>query len=293
VWVERDGRVQEIDPTWRGRGNPTQSSLALSPDGTRLAISLGDLGGRYDLWVKQLDTGPALKLTSEGTFNRRASWSQDGQSLFFMSDRAGEFDLWTQRADGSSMAELVLSIDEQIYEAHYSSDGTWLVFRVEADNIYAIRSVDTVRVPLVETGFQDRYIAVSPDGRWLAYVSDDRGQEEVYVRPFPDATSALVPVSAAGGTEPVWSHSGRELFYRNGANEMMVAQVTLEPTFAVGRQEMLFSAADYLSANGHRQYDVSPDDQRFTMLRIGDEDVGAELVLVQNFFEELKRLVPN
>ena len=91
----------------------------------------------------------------------------------------------------------------------------------------------------------------------------------------------------------MWSHSGSELFYRNAANQMVVAQVAEEPSFAVRGQEVLFSMADYLAANGHRQYDVSPDDQRFVMLRIGDEDIGAELVLVQNFFEELKQLAPN
>ena len=92
----------------------------------------------------------------------------------------------------------------------------------------------------------------------------------------------------------MWAHSGRELFYRNGANELVAVEVTDDPTFAAGRQEVLFSMTDYLTSNGHAMYDVSPDDQRFAMLRIGEEGTDdAELILVENFFEELKRLVGN
>ncbi len=92
----------------------------------------------------------------------------------------------------------------------------------------------------------------------------------------------------------MWAHSGRELFYRNGANELVAVEVTDDPTFGVGQREVLFSMTDYLTSNGHRMYDVSPDDQRFLMLRIDEEaEESGELILVQNFFEELKERVPN
>ena len=101
-------------------------------------------------------------------------------------------------------------------------------------------------------------------------------------------------VSVYGGNDPVWAHSGRELFYRNATNEMVAVEITEDPSFAVGQQTMLFSMADYLPSNGHPVYDVSPDDQRSVMLRVGGLGTSdAQLILVENFFEELKPLVGN
>ena len=296
VWVERDGRAREIDPGWKVAGPPNRSSLALSPDSTRLALSVLDSEGTYDLWVKQLDTGPLSRLTFEGSENFRATWSPDGQSLTFVSNRAGNYDVWTKRADGSGTAELVLDREIGIFEGLYSSDGTWLVFReasLPAD-IYAIRSgIDTVAVPLVVTEFRELSISLSPDGRWLAFVSDRSGRNEVFVRPFPDASASLQQVSADGGTEPLWAHSGRELFYVNGANELVAVQVSADPSFAAGRQDVLFSVVDYKRFRAYPQYEVTPDDQRFVMLRVGEADSDIGLILVENWAEELKERVPN
>jgi len=302
VWVERDGTVREIDSGWATRGARNSPSVSLSPTGDRLAISMTDSEGTTDLWVKQLDTGPLSRLTFEGPENIRATWSPDGRSLTFSSSRQSLWDVWTKRADGSGTAELVLDRESPIGEALYSPDRTWLIFREGATasglgDIYAIRpGVDSVAVALTATEFNEYSPALSPDGRWLAYNSNESGREEVYVMPFPEGRlgGGLVQVSANGGRSPVWAHSGRELFYRNGADEMVAVQVSGDPTFAAGEQEILFSMADYFRNNGHAMYDVSPDDQRFVMLRIGEASEGdARLILVQNFFEELKRLVPN
>ena len=301
MWVERGGAAREIDPRWRVQGDGTYSSLALSPDGIRLAISILDSEGRYDLWVKQLDNGPLSPLTVEGRINYHATWSRDGQSVTFASNRAGNVDLWAKRADGSGTVELVLDRELGIHEALYSNspDGTRLVFREGSvtfggGDLYAIPPGDSVPVPLVATDFSEYSPALSPNGRWLAYVSNRSGENEIYVSPFPDAGSGQVPVSTDGGTEPLWAHSGRELFYRNGANELVAVQVTENPTFAAGQQDVLFSMTDYLFGLGyHPQYDVSPDDQRFVMLRIDGEVGGSELILVQNFFEELRERVGN
>ena len=149
-------------------------------------------------------------------------------------------------------------------------------------------------IPLVTTEFEERHIALSPNDRWLAYVSNATGRNEVYVSPFPDVGSARQLVSTAGGTEPVWAHSGRELFYRNGDNEMMAVQFTENPTFATVREDMLFPMDSYMVGEATRLYDVRADDQEFVMLRIGEEGADdSELILIENFFEELKRLVPN
>jgi len=297
VWVARDGTAVEIDPDWRTTG--LVYSVALSPNADRLAISVQASAAIRDLWVKQLDEGPLSRLTFEGSVNRRASWSSDGQSLTFISNRAGQSDLWTKRAGGSGSAEILLDREGAVSEAFFSSDGTWLIYREIGINsgisdIFAIQpGVDSVPIPIVvRSGFNAHSPALSPDGRWLVYVSDESGQEEVYVRPFPDADTGQWPVSRSGGTEPVWANSGRELFYRNGANELVAVQVIPGSAFAWDRQDVLFSVSAYETGNGHPLYDVSPDDDRFVMLRSFDEGPW-ELILVQNFFEELKRLVSN
>jgi serine/threonine-protein kinase len=300
MWVEKDGVAREIDPGLRVSGSSDRSSLALSPDGTQLALSNLDSEGTWDLWVKQLDTGPLRRITFEGSYNFRPRWSLDGQSLMFVSDRAGAAggDLWTKRADGSGTAEVALDTRGSIREGSYTPDGTWLAFREGANavaDIYAIRpGVDSVAMPLEVTQFQERSISFSPDGRWLAYVSNNTVRDEVYVRPFPDAGSGLVQVSADGGLDPVWAHNGRELFYRNGANQLVAVQFTDDPTFVVVQEEVLFSMADYLPSNGTPMYDVSPDDQRFVMLRIDDRRATtSELILVENWFEELRQRMGN
>jgi len=156
--------------------------------------------------------------------------------------------------------------------------------------------VDSVAVPLVATAeFSEFSPAISPDGRWLAYASTRSGRAEVYVVPFPDVGSGMVQVSADGGRTPVWAHNGQELFYlagdgSGGSRQLVAVQFTGDPTFVTGRQDVLFSLDGYLQ--GYHQYSPSPDDQRFAMLRI-EENTSRELILVQNFFEELKARVPN
>ena len=154
VWVERDGTFREIDPDWTLPYEDFSTSFALSPDATRLAVSARGLEGTVDVYVKELDTGPLTRLTFEGTMNRYPTWSPDGQSVSFVSNRAGQDDLWKRRADGGGRAELVLDRDEPIKEALYSPDGEWLLFIVsELDyggSIYGIRlGVDSVPTPLV------------------------------------------------------------------------------------------------------------------------------------------------
>ena len=302
VWVERDGTAREIEPGWSVPGDPNYSSLTLSPNGDRLAISIRDSGGRTDLWVKQLDQGPLSRITTDGTINRRPVWSPDGRSLTFISDREGQQDVWTRRADASGSTDLVLSTATGIEEIAYSHDGTWLVYRERGVtggvgvgvDIFAIRvGTDSVPVPVAVSEFTERSPALSPDGRWVAYVSDESGQNEIYVRPFPDADSGLRLVSTAGGAEPVWAHDGRELFYRNGADSLVAVQVRTDSVFGWDSQVVLFSMAEYQRGNTHPIYDVNPDDQRFVMLRIENQGATSEVYLVTNWFEELRQRTGN
>ena len=193
----------------------------------------------------------------------------------------------------------MLSRELQIFESLYSSDGGWLIFRdggtvQGAGDIFAIQlGVDSVAVPLVATEFMERSPALSADGRWLAYESDASGRSEIYVRPFPDVGSALVQVSTNGGTEPVWAHSGRELFYRTASDDLIAVEVDTEQSvFVAGRQEVLFTLGGYLNGSGHQQYVLTPDDRRFVFLRIGDSQM-TDLIVVENWFEELDERLGN
>ena len=149
--------------------------------------------------------------------------------------------------------------------------------------------IDSAAVPLEVTEFQERALSLSPDGRWLAFVSNRSGPNEVFVRPFPDAGANLRQVSTNGGREPVWARSGLELFYVNGANELVAVQVSTDPVFALGQQEVLFPVAAYMRNPAYAVYDVAPDDQRFVMLRIGDDETeDSQFILVENWGEELR-----
>ena len=154
-------------------------------------------------------------------------------------------------------------------------------------NIFAMRTDDGTVVPLVATDFTDHSPTLSPDGRWLAYVTSITGRPEVYVSPFPDTDSGRQQVSVSGGVEPRWAHSGRELFYRNGSDEMVAVAVTTGEAFRVEGEEILFPAVAYLPGVGHPQYDVLPDDQGFVMLQVTGLDDPGELILIDNWYLEL------
>ena len=194
---------------------------------------------------------------------------------------------------------LELDRERDVRTSRWSPDGEWLIYRTVTPDpgdgdILALRpGQGSEPMALVATESREVQPTLSPDGRWLAYMSRETGSFEVYVVPFPNAGDAKWAVSTRGGAEPVWSHSGRELFYRNGLGEMVAVPVETEPTFSVGQPEVLFPATEFRSNAEHPQYDVTPDDQRFIMIRQIGEDVTGKLILVQNFFEELKRLVPN
>ncbi len=306
VSVDRSGGATLVDQDWTFVA-ATFQGIAVSPDGTRLAVNVGEEIGE-DIWVKQLDGGPVSRVTFHDAQDSRPRWTPDGQSLVFISQRAGAMDLYVKPADGTGSAEILLDLDPDINEGVWSPDGTWLVIRTGGlasgapgnRDIWGIRpGIDSVPLPLVAAEWDEKALALSPDGKWLAYESNESGTDEVYVRPFPDTEAGKWQVSTNGGTAPVWAHSGRELFYVKppDGRTMMVAAVETEPTFSVGERRELFPlGSEYWLSGQYAAYDVAPDDEHFFLVRrpaLGDERVAGTLIIVDNWFEELKAKVGN
>jgi Tol biopolymer transport system component len=296
VWVERDGTWTPVDPDYPMQG---MRYVALSPDGTRLAMNTMTRTGSDDsqIWIKDLPDGPLAQLTFEGAVNMRPSWTPDGRSVIFISDRGDNRDVWVKRSDGVTEAEVLLDDSAVVDEAFYSPSGEWLVYRRGKEDgdrdIFAIRpNLDTAPTTLVASTFDEVAPALSADSRWLAYVSDRGGQPNVYVRPFPEMDTETL-VSVNGGTEPVWSRTRSELYYRNGAGEMVVVPVLPGNEFKAGSEQVLFSATEYRREFFHAAYDVAASGQRFVMVRTSESGTSDEaLIVVENWFEELRRLAP-
>jgi Tol biopolymer transport system component len=142
-------------------------------------------------------------------------------------------------------------------------------------------------VPLVASPSGEFFPALSPDGRWLAYASNESGTAEVYVRPFPETSSAKWQVSTAGGGEPAWSSTGRELFYINAKGDMVSAVIEPGATFSVGKQRALFSTTQFATPGPVPSYSVSPDDKRFLVMREGEAGQPGELVVSENWTRQL------
>ncbi|HQR17770.1 MAG TPA: protein kinase [Gemmatimonadales bacterium] len=290
-WVSRDGSGIPVDTTWHGDFDYP----AISPDGNALAVSVRE--GPTQIWIRRSD-GTRQKLTQDGTVNWRPSWSPDGRSVAYVSNARGgqsqdAYDVYRMRVDGSAPAELLLRHAYGLWEAELSRDGQWLVTRsdepVSSANLYARRLTgDTALIPLLTDNSVSMQAALSPDGRWLAYATDATGRAEVYVAPFPSMSSSRL-ISTGGGTEPRWAHSGKELFYRSGG-QLMAVPVTAGESFAPGTPKPLFALTGYRAARNRQQYDVTPDDRRFLMIKeFGNS--GEELVYVENWFTELKAKV--
>ena len=299
VWIDRSGRATEIDPEWTVFINDgAAGALTLSPSGDRLAISLPRPDRNdFDVWVKRLDEGPLSRITFSGEGNFYPAWSIDGRKLSYSMGTFGDgLSRWSKNADGSGIPELLLERPGfAVFQSTYSSDGRWLVFRQRLVNsrqfsgdIYAFdTSTNTEPTPLLVGEHYYHSFALSPDDQWLVYVSRESGRDEVFVCPFPACDAGRWQISSDGGTEPLWAHSGKELFYRNGANQLVAVQLSQGDSFAWDSQEVLFSMSGYRSSGLHHAYAVSPDDQRFVAIKLeAVED--SELILVDNWTELLE-----
>ncbi|MFL5505414.1 MAG: protein kinase domain-containing protein [Gemmatimonadales bacterium] len=291
VWVARDGSTTSFDSTWHA----DFAYPALSLDGRTVAVSVREQSTQ--LWIRRAD-GTRQKLTQNGTVNWRPSWSPDGRTLAFVSNvRATDgsqdgYDVYRVPADGSAPPELLLHHTFGLWEAELSHDGEWLVVRSDEEgNTGRIRARrlhgDTALVALVvgQHSQAASQAVLSPDGRWLAYATLVGGGREVFVTPFPSAATHHV-VSRSGGSEPRWSHNGRELFFKS-PTALMSVDITPGAAFVAGTPRPLFPIAGYRSARNRQQYDVAPDDRHFLMIREPSDPRGDHVVFVEHWFPEL------
>jgi eukaryotic-like serine/threonine-protein kinase len=294
VWVDRQGRETPIPAPPRAYLLP-----ALSPDGTRVAVFANDQ--ERDLWLWDLGRTTLSRLTSAPGVDVVQVWTPDSRRLIFTSERAGVRNLFWQAADGAGAAEALTESPTTQYPTGVSPDGRRLIFTDESpttgNDVMAIELDATRRVtPLVQSPFIERNGSVSPDGRWLAYEANDSGRFEVYVRPFPGVNSGRWQVSTTGGTRPIWARSGQELVYVSPTGAVMGVGVTRGPSWAATTPTQVVKEGYFTNLNWWgRSYDISPDGSRFLMIKEGGPDgtsTPASIIVVQNWVEELKRLVP-
>jgi serine/threonine-protein kinase len=296
VWVDRQGRETPIPAPPRGYTFPR-----LSPDGTRVAVFLAEQ--ETDIWVWDLGRTTLTRVTSDLGIDIHPVWTPDGRQLIFTSTRAGGVrNLFSQAADGIGVVGRLTDSPNAQNAGSVSPDGRRLIFTETApmtgDDVMQVELDGTRRVtPLVRSPFAERNGAVSPDGRWLAYEANDSGRFEIYVRPFPEVNRGPWQVSTAGGARPFWTRSGLELMYSSPAGAVMRVGVERAPSWAATTPTLLVKAGYFAPpANFGRAHDISPDGQRFLMIKGGDGSnqtaAPASLIVVQHWTEELKRLVP-
>lgn len=302
VWVSRQGREDPI------QAPPREYAVArLSPDGSRVALDVRD--GTNDIWIWDVERRTMTPLNSHPAQDLSPIWTPDGQHIIWASTRSqGNPNLYRQLADGTGAVERLSTSLHAQFPTSVSPDGKLVamfrttmppslgVLPLESPRPSEQTATDRARTLLSSTGVLFG-AEISPDGRWLAYQSDESGQFQVYVRPYPAVDSGRWQISPQGGTRPVWARNGKELFYLDAAN--MLTGVPIQATAATlgaGTPVRILDRAYYTgsTARGYdlRAYDVSADGQRFLMIKEATPDAStdtpARLVVVLNWAEELK-----
>jgi serine/threonine-protein kinase len=296
MWVDRLGNETPIGAPPRPYFLP-----ALSPDGTRVSVFANDQEG--DLWLWDLGRATFTRLTSVPGRDVLQVWTPDSRRVIFSSERAGGRNLFWQAADRTDAAERLLDSPNTQYPMAVSSDGRQLIFTEETAqtniDLMSLELDGTHRVtPLLQSRFIERNGTISPDGRWLAYEANDTGTFEIYVRPYPDVNRSRSVVSTNGGTKPLWTkrQERQELIYVSPTGALMRVEVLRGQSWSATKPSVVVKEGYFTNPVWWgRSYDISPDGQRFLMIREGGPEGNAlptSLVVVQHWFEELKRLAP-
>ena len=275
VWVDRTGTAQPLAAPPRA-----YSALRLSPDGQRLAVAIQKANS--DIWVYDVPRDTLTRLTF-GASNNFPVWTPDGKCVTFQSTKAGPPNLFWKPADGSGPAKLLTTSENNHSPQSCSPDGKMLAFTevhpTTGRDIWVLPLAGKRKArPFLRTPFNESAAMFSPDCRWIAYISDESSQPEIYVQPFPGAGGKW-QISTEGGREPLWAPNGKELFYRNG-DQMMAVDISSQPTFTVGKPRLLFEGRYERSPVSRAYYDVTPDGERFVMLKAGEEESEATQINV-------------
>ena len=265
VWVDRAGNEEPLALPPQGYNSPR-----ISPDGTRVAFDILG-GGNRDTWTLNLDRLTLSRLTDGPTEDVLPVWAPNGQRVYFSSNRTGNFDIYSQAANGASGARVEYAGPGTQIITSFVPDGSGLlIYENYADtNLLRLAQPDRVEPLLAAPEFDQRIPVVSPDGRWIAYESDESGtQFEVFLRPYPNVNERREKISLDGGRFPVWGPpDSHELYYQAADGAMMAVVVTTEPDLELGRPTKLFDWAPPNASRSGTPYDVSPLDGRFLMIK--------------------------
>jgi serine/threonine-protein kinase len=287
VWVNRNGVEQPVAAPARIYRGPR-----LSPDGREVAVAVE--GQETEVWLYNLSRETLTRLTFQGRTSYNPAWTRDGKRIAFNIASGPEAGIYWLLADGSGGLERLGEFGG--IPNSWSTDGQLLAIdrgnSSTGRDIWVLRMGDRKEEPFLRTPFNVGAPLFSPDGRWLAYVSNESGRYETYVQPYP-RPGGKWQISTEGGTEPVWNPNGRELFYRSG-DKMMAVEISTQPRFSAGKPKVLFAGRYQPSPSPvpAANYDVSPDGQRFLMLKPSESAEPTQINVVLNWFEELKRRVP-
>jgi serine/threonine protein kinase len=301
VWVNRQGKEEPLAAA------PNSYDFRISPDGTRVALTV-DSGTKSDIWIYDL----ARETTTRLTFNEghHPLWTHDGKRIIYSLDPDGTHGgIYWKASDGTGdVRKIDLATDRILIPFSMSKDGKTFVLEelvlhpIQTDIGMMSMNGDPTRKPLLQGKYDEYYPKISPDGRWLAYASNESGKSEVYVRPFPEVESGgRWQVSTNGGDSPLWSPDNRELFYRSG-DSFMAVEVETAPVFKPGKPKLLFKGNYYSESipTEFTMWDISPDGKRFLMIKppasTGAAPTAAtprKINIVLNWFEELKQRVPH
>jgi Tol biopolymer transport system component len=288
VWVSRNGTEKALAAPPHEYVTPR-----ISPDGRRVAVTVAEQENQ--VWLYDFGRDTLSRLTFGGNVTQTPAWTPDGKRIAFTSNKEGPLNIFWQPADGSGEMERLTTSEYTDVPRSFSPDGQLLAFlelgSATGYDVSVLRLRDRKTQPFIRTPTNESVPSFSPDGHWLAYISDESGRFEVYAQPYP-GPGGKYQISTDGGTEPVWNPNGKELFYRSG-DKMMAVDVTTQPAFSVGKPKMLFQGPYVPTPFTFPNYDVSPDGRRFLMIKESEQASSLNQInVVLNWFEELKRRVP-
>jgi Tol biopolymer transport system component len=291
VWLDRGGREIGTLGTPGDQANPR-----ISRDGKRVALDMIDhQTGNMDIWIYPASGGVGTRVTSDPAIDAAPVWSPGGERIAFMSLRKGHPDLYQRSSNGAGGEDPMLESARAKYTTDWSPDGRFVLYRgVDATTNLELSALpvdgDRKPIPFLHPAFGVSHGQFSPDGRWVAYASNESGNWEIFVAPFP-GPGGNWKVSSAGGSEPRWRRDGKELYYLAPDGKLMAVEVNAGPTFEAGAATPLFQTRRRVpvSSTDLFSYDVSADGQRFLVNTDVGEVTSSPLTVVLNWTAELKR----